>query len=173
MNRREALKVMGSSTFALCLFKDIYPTAHFHTVTFECPPKMYSIFGKGSTITQPQLINGDDILGEWHPEPFPNLSFDASILDTISPFPLPPCWHGLNNPAKNYLQRSSYALLNPDDGFITCSHDGKLTKFCGPVKITQVQFVDKEEYSQITGINRLPYSICWNWQFESDGIITT
>jgi hypothetical protein len=146
MNRRDALKIMGGSA-ALYLMgadfhkeEDGFPVAWFDQVVQDCPERLYDIFGEGSTITQPRLTNGDEILGEWKPCTRPQLNFDAALSDHLH-FPLPS--------EADCLSRSNLVFIYPDDAFLVFDKDGKPSKICGVVKMTQVRWRD----AQVTGIN--------------------
>ncbi len=142
MDRREALKVMGGAA-AMCLlgspdFLTELPITEFQEVTQECPRRLRHIFGEGSTITQPRLINGDDILGDWKPCKKPNLNFSAALSDNLH-YPLPPY--------TNCLSRSNLVFILPKDAFTIIEND-QTVKVCGVVKMTQLRWCD----AQVTGV---------------------
>jgi len=152
MNRRSALKAMSGAA-AMCLLganflkEKGFPVAKFEDRTQKCPERLRSILGEGSTITQPRLVNGDEILGGWLVDTEPHLDFDAALSEQIDFF-LPhtiPC-----------LTRTNLVFINPKDGFRIFTappgddiENNELVKICGAVRLTQVRWHDME----ITGVN--------------------
>lgn len=163
MNRRSALKAMSGAA-AMCLLgvnfhrAKGFPVAKFEDHTQDTPECLWEYLGEGSTITQPRLTNGDEVLGDWKLITEPDLDFDAAIFDHLRfPIPLPP--------DATCLTRSNLVFLDSKDAFRAYDDDNELVKIYGVVQLTQIRWRD----SQVTGVNIVDRTWCIK-QSEEDAL---